>query len=227
VKKIREVLKALSWLIIFSVSQFLILILFMLFYIIRNPSFDLNDSASIENIMNYLNDNTLFILIIQSLVFIPLFYFIYKNYSLNRIDCSKYHIVKIVLSSILLSIILNLLIITLKHFIGVNMSDNEVTLSIILGTGILGPIIEELLFRGIIYGKFRNIFTEKVAFNLSVLIFAISHMGGFFQIFFAFIIGYFLTSIYQKYGDIRLSILVHILVNITSIVVSPFILFLF
>jgi len=212
--------KILLYPILFSISQVFIIALF----VVLNSKIDINNS---EILIDYINKNTLFILLIQSMIFIPIFYLVYKKYRVDKEKVSMYTIIKIIIVAILLSIGLNFLIIGLKSFMDIQIIDSSITFTVIFGTGILGPIIEELLFRGIVYTKFKDIFEDRVAFFLSVFIFAISHTGGIFQILFAFIIGYYLTYIYRKYHDIRLSMLAHIAVNMTSILISPFLLSLF
>ena len=93
-------------------------------------------------------------------------------------------------------------------------------MNIILSTGVIGPIIEELLYRGIVYGSMKNYMSDKIAFYLSVCVFAFSHVGGLFRIIFAFVVGLYLTAIYRKYNNIYLIMFFHILVNISSILVS-------
>lgn len=93
-------------------------------------------------------------------------------------------------------------------------------MNIILSTGVIGPIIEELLYRGIVYGSMKTYMSDKIAFYLSVCVFAFSHVGDLFQIIFAFVVGLYLTAIYRKYNNIYLVMFFHILVNVSSILVS-------
>lgn len=213
--------------ILFLLGQMCILVLFMIFFIIQNPGIDLNNDLSTKLLTEYINDSTLVISFLQFLIFLPIFYLIYKKYCVNKIDYSFKSVVLISVISFLISVVLNFIIIGLKILFGIKMTSSPVTFVVIVATGIIGPILEEFLFRGIVYNKFLKIFKENTAFYLSILVFAIFHTGGIFQILFAAIIGYFLTYIYRKYHDIRLSIIAHIIVNITSVVISPFILMIF
>lgn len=213
--------------ILFLLGQMCILVLFMIFFIIQNPGIDLNNDLSTKLLSEYINDSTLVISFLQFLIFLPIFYLMYKKYCVNKIDYSFKSVVLIAVISFLISVVLNFIIIGLKILFGIKMTSSPVTFVVIVATGIVGPILEEFLFRGIVYNKFLKIFKEKTAFYLSILVFAIFHTGGIFQILFAAIIGYFLTYIYRKYHDIKLSIMAHIIVNITSVVMSPFILMIF
>lgn len=222
--KIKEVIKTLFWPLLFFVGQFIIIGLFMMFYMFKTPN------SSLDNLSSYINDYTLLIMLMECIIFIPIFYKKYKNY--KKYNCksaivSISAILKIIFISFILSSCLNFIIILFKYYMNIDASNSIINFTTILSTGIIGPIIEELLFRGIVYEKFTNIFQEKIAFYLSVLVFAFFHVGGIFQIIFAFIIGYFLTYIYSKYHDIKVSMAAHIVVNVTSILISPIILLLF
>ena len=221
--KIKETIKVLLWPILFTVSQYLLFILFMFFYFLINPGLD----VSSDMVVDFINQNSLLILLIQSIIFIPLFYLVYKKYRITKDAINLKLLPKYIFIAVMLSSLLNFIIIFIKRYMDIPMINNEITFVVILGTGILGPIIEELLFRGIVYERLNLLFSNKIAFYLSIFIFAIIHTGGIFQILFAFIIGYYLTYIYRKYCDIRISIFIHIIVNMTSILVSPLILNLF
>lgn len=220
-------IKVLFFPILFLLGQMCILFLFMMLFIIKNPGIDLNNDISSNILSEYINDNTLAISLLQCLIFLPTFYFIYKKYQVEKTEYSFKPISLIAIMSFLISIILNFIIIGLKDFFGVKMINSPITFTVIVVTGIVGPLLEEFLFRGIVYSKFLRFFKERTAFYLSILVFAFFHTGGIFQILFAAIIGYFLMHIYRKYHNIRLSIMAHIIVNITSIVMSSLILIIF
>lgn len=226
-RNILNFVKVLFLPVVFLLGQMCILVLFMLFFLIKNPGIDLNNDLSTKLLSDYINDNTLLISIFQCLIFLPIFYLTYKKYLVDKTESSVKSVVLIAVISFLASLILNFVIIGLKNFIGIEMTNNSITFSIIVATGIVGPILEEFLFRGIVYNKFLKVFKENTAFYLSILVFAIFHTGGLFQILFAAIIGYFLTYIYRKHHDIKISIIAHIIVNITSLVMSPLILMIF
>lgn len=218
--KFFQVIKLLCYPVVFYISQILIMLLF----IILNSKVDINN---LEVLSQYINENSLLILLIQCAIFIPIFYVKYRNNKVDKNDVSYIQLIKIIIFSVILSIGLNFMILFIKNFLNIKVSSGLVTFTIVIGTGILGPVIEELLFRGIIFERLKKIFSENVAFLLSVLIFALFHTGGVFQIIFAFIIGYYLTYIYKKFSDIRLSMLAHIMVNMSSIFISPLLLMLF
>ena len=227
ISKIKEVIKVLFWPILFGIGQFFICGLLMLIYMLQHPEINFDDPSSNSILTEYINAQTLIIVILECIIFVPIFYSIYKKYRIDKVSCTIPSILKIIFISFILSSVLNFIIILIKHWLHIDIATTSITITIIMVTGIVGPILEEFLFRGIVYGQFLHIFKEKTAFYLSILVFAIFHTGGIFQILFAAIIGYFLTLIYRKYHDIRLSMVAHIIVNVTSILVSPLILLLF
>lgn len=225
--KVKEVIKTLFWPVLFGIGQIFICGLFTLIYMLQHSELDFNDSNSYSLLNEYINRYTLLIVVLECVIFIPIFYSVYKKYQMNRISCNLKSICKIFLIAFVLSIMLNAIIIAIKNYMNFDISNSSITFTTIVATGIIGPILEEFLFRGIVYRRFTFIFKEKTAFNLSVMIFALFHTGGIFQILFAAIIGYFLTLVYQKYHDLRISMMAHVVVNITSILFSPIILLLF
>ena len=225
--KVKEVIKTLFWPILFGIGQIFICGLFMLVYMLQHSDIDFNDPINDSLLSEYINHHVLIIMVLECVIFIPIFYSIYKKYRMDKNSCNYKSICKIFLISFVLSIVLNTVILIIKNHMHYDISNSSITYTTIIATGIIGPILEEFLFRGIVYGKFTHIFKEKNAFYLSILVFALSHTGGIFQIIFAAIIGTFLTYIYQKYHDIHLSMMAHIVVNTSSVLFTPIILLFF
>ncbi len=82
---------------------------------------------------------------------------------------------------------------------------------IILIVVIIGPIIEEIIYRKMILDRIR-IYGENFAIVFSALIFAFAH-GNFFQVFYSFGLGYLLGYLYIKTNNIKITIGYHIFVN--------------
>lgn len=78
--------------------------------------------------------------------------------------------------------------------------------------GILGPMSEELVCRGIIYQGYKRTGTMMQALLLSSMIFALMHMN-FNQAAYAFVIGIAMVLLVEATGSIWSSILVHITFN--------------
>lgn len=217
-----KICKVLIWPILFGIGQIFICGLFVLLCSMKYSNEELTNALFTQ----YIHENMLWVLLIECIIFIPLFYHVYKKYRMENVSYCLRDIIQFILLSIIVSAILNFVIIFVKHMLGVSITTTSISVAVILSTGIIGPILEEFLFRGIVYGKLCIFFNSKKAFWLSIIIFAFFH-SGIYDIVFAFLIGYLLTFIYQKYHDIRLSSLSHIAVNITSLLLSPLIVSLF
>lgn len=78
--------------------------------------------------------------------------------------------------------------------------------------GILGPMSEELVCRGIVYHGYKRTGTMMQALLLSSMIFALMHMN-FNQAAYAFVIGVAMVLLVEATGSIWSSILVHVTFN--------------
>lgn len=86
----------------------------------------------------------------------------------------------------------------------------------ILATVIAAPIIEELIFRGLIYKRIKRVSNTGIAIILSALFFGIFHWNV-VQGIYAFIVGAILAYIYEKYKSIIAPILFHMTANFISV----------
>ena len=85
---------------------------------------------------------------------------------------------------------------------------------IILSVVIIAPIVEELMYRLILNNSLKQ-YGKKVSLIISSLIFGIVHCN-FYQILPAMGAGIILSIIYFKTNDIRYSIIVHMINNLTA-----------
>ncbi len=79
--------------------------------------------------------------------------------------------------------------------------------------GVLAPIAEELIFRGLIFRRLRDYFGFMWAAVLSGLIFGVYH-GNLTQGIFAFLMGMLFAAIYEHYGTLWAGITAHMANNI-------------
>lgn len=86
----------------------------------------------------------------------------------------------------------------------------------IISVAIIVPILEELLFRGIVYKRLRGYMKTEIAIVVSALFFGLFHLNV-VQGLYAFIIGLLLAYVYEKYKSIWAPILFHIAANSVSI----------
>ena len=91
----------------------------------------------------------------------------------------------------------------------------------ILVVGIIGPICEELMFRGIVVHRLKDWVKPQAAIVISALLFGIYH-GNVVQFFYATCMGVMLAIIYDKTGTLWISIVAHIAANLWSLFGSSF-----
>ena len=85
--------------------------------------------------------------------------------------------------------------------------------------GILSPIIEEMMFRGVMLNKLRR-YGDKVAIITTAILFGLFH-ANFSQFFYAVALGMIFAYVALKTGTIKYSIILHIVVNIMGGVILP------
>lgn len=123
----------------------------------------------------------------------------------------------------LVGIIINLLIGMIKGSDILNpletMVEGTALIPTIIFIGILSPIIEEVVFRGVLLDKLRG-HGERRAIFFTALSFALFH-GNLSQFFYAFALGLIFAYITLRTNTIRYAVLLHILVNIFGTVIMP------
>lgn len=87
---------------------------------------------------------------------------------------------------------------------------------------ILGPIVEELLFRRALIDRMR-LHGEKLAVVTSALMFGLFH-GNLSQFFYAFFLGLVFGYVYLRSGKLRYTIALHICINALGSLLAPTIL---
>jgi len=86
-----------------------------------------------------------------------------------------------------------------------------------INTGVLGPIGEEVFFRGFVYTGLRRKYGVKNGILLSSLFFGLTH-GIPWQIPYAFVAGIILAYVYEKTGSLYSPILLHVINNSLSVI---------
>lgn len=83
----------------------------------------------------------------------------------------------------------------------------------ILSFSILGPIHEELFFRGIIYNYLKKFYSVRTSMIYSTIVFTLFHIHpGLYPS--SFILGIFLVLVYHKWNNLSYSIILHMLINL-------------
>lgn len=146
----------------------------------------------------------------------------------NPIELAGFH--KIKMSSVFMIILFTFLcmpLITLINAISMIFVDNAVAsmssdileapfMAMFLLMGILGPLNEELVCRGIFYQSYKRSGTMLQAMLLSAMLFALMHMN-FNQAAYAFVIGMIAVLLVEATGSLWSSVLLHVTINIQPV----------
>lgn len=89
----------------------------------------------------------------------------------------------------------------------------------LLTAGIVAPIVEELIFRGLVYKRLKKMTGLIVAAVLSALLFGIFH-GNWVQAPYAMILGLVCVFVYEKYKSVIAPILLHMSANVFAVILS-------
>lgn len=91
----------------------------------------------------------------------------------------------------------------------------------LLTLGILVPVCEELVFRGLMFNRVKEYGGYKSAMFFTTFVFAILHMN-FVQMIYAAIMGLLFAFLYEKYGSFKAPALAHISANVVSVLATHF-----
>ncbi len=100
-----------------------------------------------------------------------------------------------------------------------SLADNSPWWMLLLGTVIIAPIGEELMFRKLFIDRARR-YGDGMAIILSALLFALFH-GNFFQFFYAFMVGLVMAYVYTLTGKLYWSVGLHMFMNFMGMMVIP------
>lgn len=198
---------------------------YMIYSVIKNNGFD---NLNSEEVFNNFMINPLVSIIPILIGFMPVLYFINKNDLKQRIMSENK---KFTLKTVIILFILLLgvncacgLVSTLMesglNVCGFTLSESEKILetldapAMLIYVGIIGPVVEELIYRGMVL-RFLDKFDKGVAIVGSGVLFGLMH-ANFCQIFMAIGIGIFLGYITEEYS-IKIAIVLHMMNNLLSV----------
>lgn len=228
-KYIKNILKTLIWPIIFIIGQFFIQYIFVAIFNSKEQG-TMTDNEFLKHIQtieyqdklnNYINSKAILIIIITMLIFVPILYKVYKKYKKENNHNIKNIFVPI-LFGISISLIYNIIIFNLNNIVYFTDKYELNSLPIIVQlicSGICGPILEELLFRGILYNKLKEFNKPMTSIILCSIIFALTHFDIINSIY-AFIVSFILIYLYEKYKTLKAPIIMHISLNSTIILMT-------
>lgn len=191
------------------------------------------DVLNLENeIMNSYYQYAMLFTVIAALITVPICYFLMKKDKKRESQINgEIHYEKIELINYLSIVLLGVVsciglnnLLTVSGIINVFPGYEEIAEAIygggiiiqILSVVVVVPILEEMLFRGIVFKRLRGYMTPKIAIITSALIFGVYHMNV-VQGIYAFAIGLLLAFVYEKYKSIWAPIIFHMAANAMSV----------
>lgn len=191
---------------------------------------DLSTIVTKDQLNEFISSISYYATLINVIIIVPIFTIIYRR------DCSKNSKkikpvkldMKIIAMIILLSVASNIAlnnVISISGIIQQSQSYQSVGQSIygtgfifqVIGTVILGPIAEELIFRGVFFGRLRKLFGFVPSAIISAFTFGLLH-GNIVQFVYAFVLGLIFALLMEKYSTIKAPILAHFAANLLSII---------
>lgn len=170
-------------------------------------------------------------ILLNELLLLYIFWICQKAY----VEPVKYcHLKKISFKSILLIIVAAIFLFIMADYVNAcsmiafqNLLDDSLQAIInrpveaIIAVAILPAIIEEFLFRGMIYRGIVNKNNKKTAIAISALLFALLHMN-FNQMCYAFVMGLVFALVVYLTDNLTVSILLHMLFNAFTVTITCF-----
>ena len=92
----------------------------------------------------------------------------------------------------------------------------------LLTTGIFGPILEELIFREIVYEKLKLLHKRTTAIIITGILFGLFH-GNIIQFIYAFLLNFILIKSYEKENNVLTPIIIHVCLNSITVLLINFI----
>ncbi len=86
----------------------------------------------------------------------------------------------------------------------------------ILLYGVVSPFVEEVVFRGFLYGRMRVYMKWYGAMLISALLFGIYH-GNIVQGVYGFLMGVLITLVYHKYKNFYFTFFMHAIINLVAL----------
>ena len=168
------------------------------------------------------------------IVALPILYFIVRGMrsvirSKSTLKVSEFFILVAVAEALMMigNLIGTYLNATIGAFIGHEVTDKTAQLIenspiwlLIIVAVIIGPIVEELIFRKLLIDKL-GMYGDRIAIIVSAIAFGIFH-GNLYQLFYAVLLGLLLSYVYAKTSNVLYPIAIHMTVNFLGSIVPLF-----
>lgn len=99
-----------------------------------------------------------------------------------------------------------------------NVVENQYNVAVLIGLmlyGVVSPFVEEVIFRGFLYGRMRVYMPKVWAVLISALLFGVYH-GNMVQGVYGFVMGILFTLVYDRYKNFYLAVIMHAITNLVG-----------
>ena len=206
------VVKVCCWPVLLGIGQFMVAYLLTLFYVTKNDissEFMKTEEFSLQ--LNQFMLDTTWVVFLWNLILIAFFYHFYKKNSdkKKKESLQSSYVIFFFMGSGL-GIFLNIILSFFFPMTSLNGS-SHLWMQVVT-VGITGPILEELIFRGIMLEKLKTRFSHRWCYLIVILSFAFLH-GDVKTILYAGILGCLFLYGKEKTGSLWAPILMHVGAN--------------
>ena len=227
-----KIIRILVWPILFEIGQFLIVAILTLVFMQKQVDqmklvYPTETEQQIIERVNqldlsvplndYMESHLIYVVLINAFVFVPILMHQYgktKQKRKQKLTFSPF----LILSPIAFCLLFHIPLIGMG--VRYEVTNTSYFWILVMSEGIVGPILEEYLFRGVVYQKLKALYSTKNAMIFCTILFALFH-DNLLQIVFALLLGTILILLYEKYQDIKVPILFHSIVNLVSLLLIP------
>ena len=193
----------------------------------------------VEQMSGFIAEQTPMVLLISIAFTLPIYYLFYRRrrqelmtfVSVRRI--SPISVPVLVLLGVSASFVLDMILSILSQFEYFNQvfdtydQVSEVIfgggfLLTLISVGIVGPVFEEILFRGLIFGELRKITKVKAALFIQAVLFGLYHMN-IVQGIYATLLGLLIGFVYYRSNSIIAPVIIHVTINSLSVIINEFV----
>lgn len=218
-KKVKSLISCIFIIILFALATFGSVLIFSLLFQARNGINSSELSNYVSDMAQFFSDYQLLIVAFSAILVLPFIYTYFRKHSINISFKKSTAYFYWILLGISFGLVGNILFYDFALMQEVNYS----SVIAILSTAVLGPILEECIFRGVVYNKLKSSFSVKTAFILTSILFSVYHFNvvqGIYTFFFSMLI----TYVYEKSDNLLGAILVHCSGNLAVSIILPFLL---
>ncbi|MGN0356157.1 MAG: lysostaphin resistance A-like protein [Muricoprocola sp.] len=174
-----------------------------------------------------LHEDAAFLTTLAAIVALPIFLFWYREDSKFETKRERKFRARDVFTIILLALCANLILTIVMNQLQVFFSlpnDSQERLfasnlaTQVIGIGIIVPIMEEVLFRGLVYRRLKAYNDSWGSLLLAAVMFAVYH-GNLVQMIFAFPMAVILIWCYRRWETLLAPVVFHITVNLSSVII--------